>query len=267
MKRLFLIIFITLAVLNLQARRINVLAVGNSFSMDAVETHLWPLAAQLGDTLLIGNAYFGGCSIDQHIDHLEGNSPVYEYRKVTEGKLVNTKEMNLHDIIADEPWDIISVQQVSGLSGRTDSFGNLPQLLDSIRSIMPDKNAEIVWHRTWSYADDYRSDLYNYYHNDPKEMNDSIADVARKVPEANGIRRIVPAGDAVMNAREDFGDTVFRDGYHLSLPLGRYIASCAWAEFITGRPVIICSYKPEELSEKEAFTARMAAHRAFLKEE
>lgn len=65
MKRLMWAILLLMAVVSADAARvIKVLAIGNSFSEDAVEQYLYELAAAQGDSLVIGNAYIGGCSID-----------------------------------------------------------------------------------------------------------------------------------------------------------------------------------------------------------
>ena len=39
---------------------VRVLAIGNSFSQDAVEQYLWELAQEAGVKMIIGNAYRGG---------------------------------------------------------------------------------------------------------------------------------------------------------------------------------------------------------------
>ena len=63
---LTLTLLIAFAVMGSGKRVIKVLAIGNSFSEDAVEQYLYELAAAQGDSLVIGNAYIGGCSIDRH---------------------------------------------------------------------------------------------------------------------------------------------------------------------------------------------------------
>ena len=63
MMRLVAFVFLYLfAFLPSNAKVIKVLAIGNSFSQDAVEQYLYELAAAQGDSLVIGNAYIGGCS-------------------------------------------------------------------------------------------------------------------------------------------------------------------------------------------------------------
>ena len=72
-KIVFFLLFNLLAFLPLQAKVIKVLAIGNSFSQDAMEQYLYELAAAQGDSLVIGNAFIPGCSIDKHYNNLRNN--------------------------------------------------------------------------------------------------------------------------------------------------------------------------------------------------
>lgn len=244
-------------------RRMNVLAVGNSFSADAVEQYLWELVAEAGDTLVIGNAYIGGCNIDRHVANFEKAVPIYSYRLIENGILSSADSVTLQEIIADRNWDIISLQQSSPLSGKASSYGNLPLLISYVRETMPDKDAEIVWHNTWAYADKFDSDNFRHYGYSQEAMYDSIMNVTNTIIPSAGIGRIVPSGIAVQKAREAFGDILNRDGYHLAIPLGRFVAACTWAEFLTGVDVRTLKFKPTDLTEEEAAKAKEAVHSAF----
>lgn len=241
-------------------KRMKVLAIGNSFSADAVEQYLWELAAEAGDTLIIGNAYIGGCNIGRHTANFKNASPKYSYRLVENGVLTSKEGVTLQEIIADKEWDIISLQQSSPLSGNSSSFGNLPVLISYVREAMPNKDAEIVWHNTWAYSKDFDSDNFKYYGYSQEAMMDSIMNVTATIIPKAGINRIIPTGVAIQNAREVFGDVLNRDGYHLAIPLGRYVAACTWAEFLTGCDVTTLTFKPSDLSEADARKARAAAH-------
>ena len=258
------VIFCLLAVaLSVSGRRMNVLAIGNSFSADAVEQYLWELAAEAGDTLIVGNAYIGGCNIDRHVANFEKSSPSYSYRLIENGVLSSADSVTLQTIIGDKDWDIISLQQASPLSGKASSYGNLPLLISYVREAMPNKDAEIVWHNTWAYAKNFDSDNFRHYSYSQEAMFDSIMNVTNTVIPSIGIDRIIPSGVAIQNAREAFGDILNRDGYHLSIPLGRFIAACTWAEFLTGKDVRTIGFKPEDLTEEAASKAKAAAHMAF----
>lgn len=255
--------FLVLMAVHGFGKKLNVLAIGNSFSADAVEQYLWELAAEAGDTLVIGNAYIGGCNIDRHVANFENVAPAYSYRLIEKGVLTSTEGKTLQDIIADQEWDIISLQQASPLSGNSSSYGNLPLLISYVKEKMPNKNAEIVWHNTWAYARDFDSDNFKYYGYSQEAMFDSIMNVTNTIVPYAGIVSVVPSGVAVQNAREVFGDVLNRDGYHLSIPLGRFVAACTWAEFLTGVDVRTLKFRPEGLSEEEATKAGEAAHLAI----
>ena len=65
---------------------LKVLAIGNSFSEDAIEQNLWEIAQAAGKDIIIGNMYIGGCTIDKHLSCIEGDKAVYRYRKIVDGK-------------------------------------------------------------------------------------------------------------------------------------------------------------------------------------
>ena len=97
---------------------VRILAIGNSFSQDAVEQYLHELAAADGQQVIIGNMYIGGCSLAKHLNNAKENLPAYKYRKIgLDGIKVETKKFTLEQALADEQWDYVSVQQQSGQSG------------------------------------------------------------------------------------------------------------------------------------------------------
>lgn len=249
---------------SLQARIIKVLAIGNSFSQDAVEQYLYELAAAQGDSLVIGNAYIGGCSIDRHYDNLKTGKAEYEYRKIVGGVRSNKKQADLKSIIRDEQWDIISLQQASMLSGIPTSYTNLGQLKRLIQSYTTNLHVEFVWHMTWAYADDYVSDKFSAYDNDQRKMYSAIVSTMQDVLPGVSIHRVIPSGTAIQLVRYRLGDMLNRDGYHLSLTLGRYTAACTWCEFLTGRIVDGNHYWPDTITEEEAQVCQEEAHEAIF---
>lgn len=243
-------------------RVIKVLAIGNSFSEDAVEQYLYELAATQGDSLVIGNAYIGGCSIDRHWKNAQTGKAEYRYRKIVGGHTTTISHSCLDNIVKDEPWDIISLQQASHYSGLPYTYANLGRLKAYVLATATNKNVEIVWHMTWAYAKDSRHKGFRYYRNDQQRMYQCIALTARQEPKAAGIGRIIPSGAAIHHARAAMGDVLCRDGFHLNLLYGRYTAACVWCEFLTGKRVVGNSYCPSGVSPSEAQTAQRSAHKA-----
>ena len=246
----------------LQAKIIRVLAIGNSFSEDAVEQYLYELAAAQGDSLVIGNAYIAGCSIDRHYDNLRGDSALYTYRKIIGGVKAKHNGVTLRSIIQDEQWDVISLQQASHLSGIVTSYTNLPLLKRLVQSYTTNLHVQFVWHMTWAYADDFTSDRFKPYNYSQSRMYHNIISSMLNVLPSVGIRRIIPSGTAIQLMRHRMGNVLNRDGYHLSYTLGRYTAACTWCEFLTGRNVDGNKYWPATITEQEAQTCQQEAHEA-----
>ena len=114
---------------------IRLLTIGNSFSQDAVEQYLYELAKEAGIHMIIGNAYKGGQSLEQHWSDLTLEHDVYEYRKVVNGIRYNTPHALLSPIITDEPWDFISFQQASIMSFKRQSLKNLLHASRRVRNV------------------------------------------------------------------------------------------------------------------------------------
>src|SRR5690554_6809134 len=74
------------------------------------------------------------------------------------------------------------------------------------------------------------------YQNNQMSMYNGIVDAMETVilPD-EAFDFLIPAGTAIQNVRTSFiGDVLTRDGYHLSIPLGRYIAGMTWVRIIAG---------------------------------
>lgn len=262
MKRLPILTLLLTLVLSAGAKTIKVLAVGNSFSQDAVEQYLYELAHAQGDSLVIGNAYIAGCSIDRHYNNLLTGKNDYDYRKVVSGIRSEHRKTDLKSIVQDEQWDIITLQQASPLSGLPTSYTNLAQLKRLLHSYATNLHVIFAWHMTWAYAEDYVSKAFEQYDNDQRKMYAAIINTVQQVMPAVGLHKIIPSGTAIQLVRYRLGDILNRDGYHLSYTLGRYTAACTWCEFLTGRIVDGNPYHPDAITDEEAMVCQQEAHEA-----
>lgn len=243
---------------------VRILAIGNSFSQDAVEQYFWNLADADGVKVIVGNMYIGGCSLERHVNNLREDKADYAYRKIgLDGKRVETRNMTLEKALADEDWDYVSLQQASPLSGKFESFETfLPELASYVRERVGRKT-RLMWHQTWAYAPTSGHSGFRNYGNDQMTMYNAICDASMKAMKLAKIKMVIPSGTAIQNARTSFvGDDLTRDGYHLGLGLGRYIAACTWYEAVLGRDVTGNSYRPDKVSEWEQKIAQRAAHEA-----
>lgn len=266
MKRLFLFLSLVLLGLQLSARTVRVLGIGNSFSVDALEQYLHELAQAQGDTIVVGNLYIGGCSLARHVDNCRKNAPAYLYTKIlANGTKVRRDSVAISTALSDDRWTHISVQQASPNSGQLGTYlASLPELLAYVRGRMP-WDAKIVLHQTWAYQGQSNHPDFKNYHRDQMEMYCAIVEASRRAAEICRINMIIPSGTAIQNMRTtSVGDHLDRDGYHLSYQLGRYTASCVWLEKLTGKSSVGNTFIPEGLSPELANIAQRAAHAAVL---
>ena len=164
-----LVLFIATASLSMAQDTLRVLAIGNSFSQDAVEQNLYEIAAEDGKVFVIGNMYIGGCSLERHINNALTDKRDYDYRKIGSGVKREFKRTTLDEALRDEKWDVVSLQQVSGKSGMPASYEPyLEDLVNYVKSYVPD--ARLVWHQTWAYAEASVHPDFNYYDNDREKM-------------------------------------------------------------------------------------------------
>lgn len=270
MKKLFLILSFALIFgagsFAAQTDTLKVLAIGNSFSEDAVEEHLSQLAQAEGLTVVIGNMYIGGCSLERHVNNLRGNLPEYRYRKFDpKGSMKEINGYTLEKVLAEEDWDYISVQQVSSFSGMPETYSPwLPELVDFVKARVP--GAEIMFHMTWAYAPNSDHGAFVNYGKDQMKMYNAIVSAVWQEAPKVGIDLIIPSGTAIQNARTSFlGNDLTRDGYHLKRHIGRYIAACTWLEAVLGVNPVGNSYCPEGITPEECKAAQKAAHKAVKK--
>lgn len=259
--------FLTVGRDNTEENVVRILAIGNSFSDDAVEDHLYEIATAAGKKLIIGNMYIGGCPLERHVRSFTENIPDYRYSKRTaDGVKTHTKGVLLETGLQDEDWDVITFQQQSGLSGIYETWeAHLPALYEYVKSKVS-SDVTFMIHQTWAYDEtSTHRDFYRYEHSQ-KVMYDAIINAVSSAAELIGIKDIIPCGTAIQNARTtSLKSVVTRDGYHLHKTIGRYIAASTWFEKIFSCPIIGNSYLPEGMTEEQRTLAQNAVHAAVIK--
>lgn len=247
-----------------QQKTVRILAIGNSFSQDAVEQYLHELAEAEGISTIIGNMFIGGCSLERHVKNARDNAPAYAYRKIgTDGKKREKGKMSLETVLADEDWDYVSLQQASPFSGMYETYeASLPELIEYVKARLP-KKTKLMLHQTWAYASTSKHSGFKNYNCNQLTMYQAITDAVKKAAKVNKIKIVIPSGTAIQNARTSFiGDHLNRDGYHLDVKVGRYTAACTWFERIFKHNVVGNPYAPEGLDEARKAVAQKAAHAA-----
>ena len=242
----------------------NLLMIGNSFSDDTIQW-VYEICDSLGITVKLGNLVIGGCSLDTHYSNYLTSSKSYAYR--TYNKTLNSWQTTLdYDIkraLGNYEWDYVSLQQVSGLSGQPESYSNLQSLIEQIQKYSP--NVKFIWNMTWAYQkDSTHNDFYRYENDQVLMYNFIVNTVNQTIKTLDMFEIIIPNGTAIQNARTSFiGDTLTRDGHHLTYDLGRYIAGLTLVKTITGVDVTQINYAPNGLSEEYIKIAIESCNNAF----
>ncbi len=248
---------------------LRVLLIGNSYAQDATDSYLDSLLDECGVTYVIGRLHYQSCSLAMHLDHAVHGSHVYDYLLITPDGRTAIENVSMPDVAASQPWDVVSLQQVSERSGIFSSYARaLPRLIEELRAILP-ADTRMALHQTWAYPVYNTSSDFDTYRRDQENMYAMIADATERAVAQFDLQLLVPSGTAVQNARTSplltaDGADLCRDQYHLDLYKGRYTVACTWAETLTGVDALRLNYRPATVSEEEASACRQAAHAAIL---
>jgi len=181
---------------------LKVLAIGNSFSRDAMAD--FPDFAKAGNRALIcSNAYIGGCSLELHVKRLKqaeaGDPAGKAYKAVPDPVTGEKHDMSLIDLLTAQTWDVVTIQQASPLSYKPETYQPFAnELIAAIHKYAP--TAEIVVHETWAYREDHplfqKNDGFT-----PAKMYAGVSATYKAFADSKGFR-VLPVGDALNLARQ-----------------------------------------------------------------
>ena len=224
----------------------KILSIGNSFSMDA-QRWIPELAASLGQEVLLGDLYIGGCSLERHAENMRTGAPAYEYSE-------NNRSLgacSLKTGLLDRDWDVVTLQQASHFSGLADTyFPYIGELAAYVASLCP--KAKIYVHQTWAYEYNSTHSQFVNYDCDRFKMHSALSAAYDKAAKSIGAPQIY-VGEAVALARqnpvfdpEKGGMPLTRDGFHLSYQYGRYLAAAVWCETLLNLDTRNSSLVPQD---------------------
>ena len=254
------------------SKTLKVLAIGNSFSQDAT-AYIKEIALADNVDLRVANAFIGGCSFERHYNNITNGSKDYALTYYTPDETFVISGVSLEQCVKAADWDIVTIQQVSGLSGKFETyFPFAPELVSYVKSIHP--NVEIRIHMTWAYGRFYPGVAKNGYGTN-LNMYNSLVEAYGKLSKVFDNATIIPSGVAMQIAREHFGDSLHRDGFHCS-EMGRVLTGLVWFESLTGISALDSCFKPQDtkasymegninITDREEEILRAAAHEAVEK--
>lgn len=222
------------------ADTLRILAIGNSFSDDAME-YLPALLDNLGvENVSLARLFVAGCSLERHMKMYNSDKAAYQYYRSEAGRnrwVKAARTVSLRQALADGEWDIVVMQQASGFSGRYESYEPyLDSLIAVVRRAQP--HARLAWHMTWAYASGSTHPQFADYGSDRTQMYEEICGAVRQMlhEHPHTFRYLIPSGAVIESLRlsevnnppMDFT----RDGYHMDFGAGRYALACTWYEVL-----------------------------------
>lgn len=256
-------------------KKLKILAIGNSFSVDALQ-YFYQIASSLGvEEITIGNLYIGSCSLQTHLNNILNKEPKYIYYTNTNGEWIEHPEHTVNDAILEHKWDYISFQQVSSLSGVESSYNEiLLQLVDEVKQLFlspnnPNRNESVkfIWHMTWAYQQNTTHPGFINYNNNQMQMYENIiSSVQNKILTNSDFSIVIPNATSIQNARTSvLGDTLTRDGFHMSYDLGRYITGLMFFKQLTNISINNITYAPDGVTETQKQIAIKSVNEAYIK--
>lgn len=105
---------------------VRILAIGNSFSEDAVDQYFHEICAAAGKKVVVGDLYIPGCPLERHHLNALADSAAYRFRRIgLDGATITASPVKLGTALASDEWDFVSFQQSSPLSGLYSSYVTL----------------------------------------------------------------------------------------------------------------------------------------------
>lgn len=210
----------------------QVLTIGNSFSQDATR-YLSQIARSAGESLTVINLYIGGCSLERHYRNMKSGEDVYwlEHNGEFTGFFVS-----LDKALLSRSWDVITIQQASNFSGKKESYQPyLHALVSHIREYCP--KAKLYMHETWAYEEGSVMLKTHYPELTSEDMFERVVRCYHEAAREEGLDGLIPSGELMHALLENGVPKIHRDGYHLSLGLGRYAAGLLFFRMLTGKTV------------------------------
>jgi hypothetical protein len=274
---------------NIQAKKINILTIGNSFSQ-SVFSDLKEIAKTEKQKLYINGANLGACSLERHWNNIVSEEKLGK-------KCYKGKSKSMRDMLELKKWDYVTIQQVSSLSWRKESYHPYAEkIYDYVKKYAP--HAEIIIQQTWSYRPDHP--VYKAWKLDCNSMYKKLAEAYCALAKELNLR-VIPTGMAVQYYREHWPvkfknydpkafkkpelpdvsasiigniqwaihkktgkDYIGGDRIHLN-ERGRYLQACVWYGFFFKKDPMLIKYIPEDIDLKEAAFMRKVAKKVLHK--
>ena len=236
---------------------LNILMIGASFCYYYTD-ELWGMLDAAGIPARICNVYYSGCPLQKHWLWWKNKEANYDFFTVDENGRKESNMVDLEFCLAQQNWDIISLQEPPGQIRSEGVAQHLIttktariELSEYIKTQFP--MARYFWHQTWSCQVGYNRNGYVMESAEQQqEYYELVLEFGVEVSKELSLERVPtgtawqiarkhPAvGDILCNRLKDGGDN-YHDG---DIGGGQYLNACTWFEVITGESCIGNTFRP-----------------------
>jgi len=213
---------------------LKIFALGNSYTVDSMHLLYEVYKAENPDKqVILGYAYKSGCILAEHVQYMNSGEPAYTYYEIAaDGTRSTTYKVTLSEMLLDENWDIITLQQGSTQSGMVESYNSdITKLYNYAKSLLC-YTPVYAWNMTWSYPGRTASNAEGFdLYGSQEAMFEKIVDAVKTVIMTNeSITHVMPVGLAVQNARTYYTarKDIHRDAYGHLNDFSRLMAAYVW---------------------------------------
>lgn len=225
---------------------INILVFGHSFGVDCTE-YLPSLAVEAGiNDLYVGRFIKANCSLEEHYAFFKGDT-TSKYSECRPGQTKYKRvKKSVREALGERKWDYVIFQNSLENEGRYETaqpfLNELVAFTLKTQKEKFGKEPTIGWNMFWPISklmEDGKNKMAKYrlsfYDNSSEKMWEAYQKATEELSKDTGISLIIPSGAAIMAFRASEYNTpeineLTRDGYHMSLGGGRYLAACVWFE-------------------------------------
>ncbi|MBQ9842437.1 MAG: DUF4886 domain-containing protein [Clostridia bacterium] len=243
-------------IVDVKKKKLSVLIIGNSHSIDAFWLLYQAYMDQYSDTdLCVGIYHYNGGSIDEHLAFLKDNTAAIRYYKNTSGWWNIKYDVTPESVLTDQPWDVIMMQPAKeDLADPNLNHDGRYALAEAVDRYVKNPH-EFVWHVSWPSPNDemffspdyvrqppvgYKDKLTRLYGFNPVNQFSVMTGATKKWVLTDPLySRAVCSGTSIMQAHLTQGipqAELWRDYTHLS-DYGRLMAAYALVAQLTGKPI------------------------------
>ena len=238
----------------------NILCIGNSFSVDATR-YLHQIARALNEKIEITDLYIGGCPLELHFRNMHSGKPAYQ---LDINGTLSSFRVSLKEALLNKHWDYITIQQVSHQSPRYETYQPyLEKVIEYVRELCP--KSKIVIHETWAYAQESPRLTEELGYTDHKDMYNDLHNAYAQAAKDIDAHMVIPSGTLIQKLLENGIEKVHRDGFHATLGLGRFALGLLWFKALTGKPIDDIEFNDfdEEVTPEEIAIAKKSVNQVL----